>query len=56
MAELARKLFISPVEYLEGEKVAKIRHEYVDGDVYAMAGGTKAHNEIAGNFYGLLRA
>ena len=56
MAELARKLFISPVEYLEGEKVARVRHEYVDGDVYAMAGGTKAHNQVAGNFYGLLRA
>jgi Uma2 family endonuclease len=56
MAELARKLFVSPAEYLEGEKAARVRHEYVDGDVYAMAGGTKAHNEVAGNFYGLLRA
>jgi len=56
MAELARKLFISPAEYLEGEKAARVRHEYIDGEVYAMAGGTKAHNEIAGNFYGLLRA
>ncbi len=49
MAELARKLFVSPAEYLEGEKVAKVRHEYVDGDVYAMAGGTKAHNLISLN-------
>ena len=49
MAELARKLSISPAEYLEGEKVAKVRHEYVDGDVYAMAGGTKAHNLISLN-------
>ena len=56
MVELAREPFISPAEYLEGEKAAKVRHEYVDGDVYAMAGGTKAHNQVAGNFYGLLRA
>lgn len=56
MVEWAQKRFISPIEYLEGEKATKVRHEYVDGDVYAMAGGTKAHNEIVGNFYGLLRA
>lgn len=56
MTELARNLLISPAEYLEGEKAAKIRHEYVDGAVQAMAGGTKAHNQVAGNFYGLLRA
>ena len=56
MAELVRKLAISPAEYLEGEKVARVRHEYVDGEVHAMAGGTKAHNEVAGNLYGLLRA
>ncbi|MDG4594795.1 MAG: Uma2 family endonuclease [Candidatus Contendobacter sp.] len=56
MVELARKPSVSPAEYLEGEKIAKVRHEYVDGEVYAMAGGTKAHNELAGNFYGLLRA
>ncbi|MDG4557391.1 MAG: Uma2 family endonuclease [Candidatus Contendobacter sp.] len=56
MGMLAHQLSVSPAEYLEGEKTAKVRHEYVDGDVYAMAGGTKAHNELAGNFYGLLRA
>jgi len=56
MAELARKLTISSAEYLEGEKAAKLRHEYADGRVFAMAGGTKAHNLIAGNFFGLLRA
>ena len=54
MVELARKL--APAEYLEGEKVAGVRHQYVDGEAYAMAGGTKTHNEVAGNFYGLLRA
>ena len=56
MAELARQLLISSAEYLEGEKMAKIRHEYVDGYVWAMAGGSKAHNQVAGNFYGVLRA
>jgi Uma2 family endonuclease len=54
MAELARKLFVSSAEYLEGEKVARIRHEYVDGDVYAMVGGTKAHNLISLNLARIL--
>jgi Uma2 family endonuclease len=49
MIELARKLSVSPAEYLEGEKIVKIRHEYVDGEVYAMAGGTKVHNLISFN-------
>ncbi len=30
---------ISVEEYLEGEKLSEIRHEYVAGQVYAMAGG-----------------
>lgn len=56
MAERVYLYCLSSAEYLAGEQVAEIRHEYVDGNVYAMAGGTKAHNEIAGNLYGLLRA
>ena len=41
--------WISPEEYLAGEKLAEVRHEYVDGQVYAMAGTTKAHGRIVGN-------
>ena len=40
---------ISAADYLEGEKDADIRHEYVYGYVYAMAGSSPAHNIIAGN-------
>jgi len=32
MVELARKLALA--EYLEGEKVARVRHQYVDGGRY----------------------
>jgi len=38
---------ISPDEYLEGERLAEVRHEYVDGRVYAMAGTSDDHNRIA---------
>jgi Uma2 family endonuclease len=47
---------LSVQEYLEGEKVSPIRHEYLDGEVYAMSGTTRRHNQIAGNFYSRLLA
>ena len=43
--------YIDEQEYLDGEKLADIRHEYIDGEVYAMAGTSKRHNRIAGNIY-----
>jgi Uma2 family endonuclease len=46
---------ISPDEYLEGERFAEVRHEYVDGRVYAMAGASDDHNRIAGNIFAELR-
>lgn len=55
MAERAYLHSLSSTDYLAGERIAEIRHEYMDGHVYAMAGRTKAHNQIAGNVYGLLR-
>jgi len=41
--------YIDEQEYLEGEKLADFRHEYVNGKVYAMAGSSKRHNRIALN-------
>ena len=48
--------WISPEEYLEGEKLANVRHEYLGGVVYAMAGASIVHNELAQNISGWLRA
>jgi Uma2 family endonuclease len=42
--------YIVEAEYLEGEKQAEERHEYVNGRVYALAGASKRHNRIARNF------
>ena len=47
--------WISPEEYLEGEGSSEIRHEYLGGHVYAMAGATRNHNRIVGNVFGELR-
>ena len=41
--------YITPEEYLEGEEVSPVKHEYYDGQVYAMAGGTNAHAIICSN-------
>lgn len=46
----------SETEYLDGEKNADIRHEYIDGYIYAMSGAKAAHNRIAGNLFAELRA
>jgi Uma2 family endonuclease len=43
-------------QYLELERAGSTRHEYVDGVVYALAGGTQAHSVIAINVAALLRA
>jgi len=46
---------ISVEDYLEGERLSDVRHEYVGGYVYAMAGASDDHNRIAGNIHGELR-
>ncbi|MCP5536627.1 MAG: Uma2 family endonuclease [Akkermansiaceae bacterium] len=45
---------ISPIEYLEGEPLSEVRHEYIDGLVFAMAGSTLNHNRITLNIAGCL--
>ena len=39
--------FVSIDDYLAGEEESPVKHEYVDGVAYAMAGATNAHNIIA---------
>jgi Uma2 family endonuclease len=41
--------YLSPEEYLAIERQAEYKSEYVDGVMYAMAGGSERHNLIAGN-------
>lgn len=52
----AAKLFITVEEYLEGEQLSDLRHEYFDGTVKAMAGATVRHNIAAGWVYRKLQA
>lgn len=48
------RLNLSVEEYLEGERDAGVRHEYVAGQAYAMAGASARHNRIALNIAGRL--
>lgn len=44
----------TPEEYLSLERVSEIRHEYLDGFVYAMAGESPEHSTICFNLAGSL--
>ena len=46
----------TPEEYFIWEEQQLERHEYIDGEVYAMSGGTINHGAIALNFGALLKA
>lgn len=43
------ELLVSPVEYFATEQASSVKHEYLSGVVYAMAGGTPRHGAIAVN-------
>jgi Uma2 family endonuclease len=55
MVSIKSELYISHTDYLAAEAISPIRHEYIRGEVWAMAGGTQAHNTIALNVASLLR-
>ncbi|MBW4570302.1 MAG: Uma2 family endonuclease [Tolypothrix carrinoi HA7290-LM1] len=46
--------YYSPEEYLEIEVKSEERHEYIDGQIIPMTGGTPNHNQIALNLSGTL--
>lgn len=43
-------------DYLLAEQTSEIRHEYIGGDLYAMAGASEEHNFISLNIASALRA
>ena len=55
MAQAQPKPFLSPEEYLALERKAEIRSEYLDGEMFAMSGGSYRHNVILGNLIGEIR-
>jgi Uma2 family endonuclease len=51
---LADDFLITSEEYLEGEMNSEIKHEYVNGRVFAMSGASRKHNLISMNFSTIL--
>lgn len=49
MTAVRRHRFVTIDEYLIREAASPIKHEYVNGVLYAMAGATNLHNSIAMN-------
>ena len=56
MSSPARHLHYTYAEYLALEELSPTRHEYLDGEIYAMAGGTPDHAALAATVIGILRA
>lgn len=54
MTALPTKKYISPEEYLAAEREALEKHEYLNGEVFAMAGAKMAHVAICANLSGNL--
>ena len=50
----ANTTLIAIDDYLDGERDSAIRHEYVDGEVYAMVGASDRHGLITLNLAGAL--
>ncbi|MDT5121254.1 MAG: hypothetical protein QOC96_736 [Acidobacteriota bacterium] len=58
MSLLKERFNLSIADYLAGERDGAVRHEYVSGRAYAMAGASAGvsahHNRIAGNIFARL--
>jgi Uma2 family endonuclease len=50
----SERFSLSVADYLAGERDGAVRHEYVSGQAYAMAGASARHNRIAGNVFSQL--
>src|SRR5215211_7133716 len=54
MSAVKKLNLVSVADYLAGELVSPVKHEYLGGVVYAMAGARNVHNIIGTNILGSL--
>lgn len=52
MSALPKTHYLSPEQYLldENDNASGVRHEYVNGQTYAMAGASRGHNRVVSRF------
>ena len=55
MGQAAQKIIFTATDYLAWESAQLDRHEFLDGEVFAMAGAEDRHVTVAGNLYIALR-
>ncbi len=48
------KTRISVADYLAGEVTSPLKHEFIEGEIFSMAGASDDHNRIVGDLYSLL--
>jgi len=56
MGDAVRAARLTPEEYLAFERASEQKHEYADGEIFAMSGGSREHSLTATNLIGELRA
>lgn len=49
MVAVPDRQYLTPQDYLDWEEQQSIKYEYIDGEVFAMTGGTIPHNDLAVN-------
>jgi Uma2 family endonuclease len=53
---ILRQMALTPEQYLEIERAAEFRSEYLNGQMFAMSGATARHNILVNNIAAALRA
>jgi Uma2 family endonuclease len=48
--------YLAVQDYLDGELFSPVKHEYIEGQAYAMAGASTSHNRIVTNMVGEFRS
>jgi len=56
MSSVSKSHTNSEQEYLDGEQISDVRHEYINGGIFAMSGAKATHNRISGNIFGEIRS
>ncbi len=49
MSALQKQTYLTEEAYLAFEETSDLKHEYVAGEIYAMAGASRKHNQITLN-------
>jgi Uma2 family endonuclease len=48
--------YVSYEDFLDAERASDVKHEWLDGVIYAMAGGSLEHSRLAGNMHTALKS